>query len=175
MPRGARCAGAVRIDGEGQLVTANPATGDPGVEIRNRNLNMEAIGRVSPLQNLLATGWNTGADSLQLTLMLPPGWRVLALFCADGTRGDWLTAWTLLDLFLLLIFSLAVFRLWGFKAGLVAILAFGLAYHERRVPAAYTWLFLLIPLRSCSWYPRAWYGALSSRGGTWLSCFWRCA
>ena len=36
--------GAVRIDGEGQLVTANPQTHTPGVEIRNRNLHMEAIG-----------------------------------------------------------------------------------------------------------------------------------
>ena len=142
---GGAALGAVRIDGEGQLVTANPKTGEPGVEIRNRNLNMEAIGRVSPLENLLATGWSTGADSLQWTLMLPPGWRVLALFGADGTRGDWLTAWTLLDLFLLLIFSMAVLRLWGFKAGLVALLAFALAYHERGAPR-YTWLFLLIPL-----------------------------
>ena len=40
--------GAVRIDGEGQLVTANPQTHTPGVEIRNRNLHMEAIGRAGP-------------------------------------------------------------------------------------------------------------------------------
>ncbi len=37
--------GAVRVDGEGQLITANPKTDASGVEIRSRNLNMEAIGR----------------------------------------------------------------------------------------------------------------------------------
>jgi hypothetical protein len=59
--------------------------------------------------------------------------------------GDWLSAWTLLDLFLLLIFSLAVFKLWNWKAGLVAFLAFGLGYHEPGAPRL-AWLILLLPL-----------------------------
>jgi len=137
--------GAVKIDGEGQLVTANPQTGAAGVEVRNRQLNMEAIGRITPQGDLPATGWNTDADSLHVTLFLPPGWRMLALFGPDRVEGDWLTAWTLLDLFLLLIFSLAVGRLWGVRAGIVALLAFGLAYHELGAPR-FTWLFLLMPL-----------------------------
>ena len=37
--------------------------------------------------------------TLRVTLNLPPGWRLFALFGADWVRGDWLTAWTLLDLF----------------------------------------------------------------------------
>ena len=73
---------------------------------------------------------------------LPPGWRLLALFGADWVAGDWLSAWTLLDLFLLLIFSLAVFKLWGLRAGLVALLAFGLAYQEPWAPRL-VWFFLL--------------------------------
>lgn len=137
--------GAVRIDGEGQLVTANPKTGAHGVEIRNRNVQMEAIGRTAQARKLSAIGWNTAADSLQLTLILPPGWRVLAVLGADKVDGDWLTAWTLLDLFVLLIFSMALLRLWGVRAGLVALLALGLAYHEPAAPR-YTWLFLLLPL-----------------------------
>ena len=140
--------GAVRIDGVGQLITANPETGAAGVEIRNRNLNMEAIGRVEAIgaqSELSATGWKTDADSLQMTLTLPPGWRVFAMLGADRVEGDWLTAWSLLDLFLLLIFTLAVFRLWGVKAAIVAFLAFGLAYHEPSSPRL-TWFFLLMPL-----------------------------
>ncbi|MFV2066995.1 MAG: hypothetical protein ACC645_08435, partial [Pirellulales bacterium] len=126
--------GAVRIDGQGQLITVDPRTGAEGVEIRNRNLNMEAIGRIDRTGELLATGWQTDADSLGLTLSLPPGWRVFALFGADRVDGDWLTAWSLLDLFLLLIFSLAVLRLWGVKAGLVTYLAIGWAYHDPGSP-----------------------------------------
>ena len=138
--------GAVRIDGQGQLITAHPQTGDHGVEIRKRNLNLQAIGRIDRTQNLSATGWQSDdVDGLKWKIRLPPGWRVLALFGADEVEGDWLTAWTYLDLFLLLIFSMAVFRLWGFKAGIIALLAFGLAYHEPGVPR-FTWLFLLFPL-----------------------------
>lgn len=137
--------GAVRVDGAGQLITANRQNGAHGVEIRTRNLNMQAIGRAERGGELSAVGWRTDVDSLNLALTLPPGWRVLALFGADDVEGDWLTAWSLLDLFLLLIFSVAVFRLWGFWAGLAAFLAFGLAYHEPWAPR-YTWLFLLLPL-----------------------------
>lgn len=137
--------GAVRVDGEPQLITANPQTGTRGVEIRNRKLQMETIGRAHLSNHLSAIGWQTDVESLHLTLSLPPGWRVFGLFGADSVEGDWLTAWTLLDLFLLLIFSLAAFRLWGFGAGIVALLAFGLSYHEPGAPRL-TWLFLLMPI-----------------------------
>ncbi len=137
--------GAVRVNGDGQLITSNPATNTEGVEIRTRNLRLDAIGRIQSANAIPATGWQTDADSLGVTLNLPPGWRVLALFGADKVDGDWLTAWTLLDLFLLLIFGAAIFRLWGFWSGLIAILAFGLAYHEPGSPR-FTWLFLLIPI-----------------------------
>src|SRR4051794_36955479 len=106
---------------------------------------MDAIGRTTDTRHVSATGWNTDADSLQLTLILPAGWRVLAMLGADKVQGDWLTAWTLLDLFVVLLFSLAILRLWGFTATLVALLASALAYHERGAPR-YTWLFLLLPL-----------------------------
>jgi hypothetical protein len=137
--------GAVRIDGEPQLITANPQTGTHGVEIRNRNLQMETIGRADLTNNLSAVGWQTDVESLHLSFSLPPGWRVFSLFGADKVEGDWLTAWTLLDLFLLLIFSLAVFRLWGVGAGVVALFAFALSYHEPGAPRL-TWLFLLMPV-----------------------------
>jgi hypothetical protein len=154
--------GAVRIDGQGQLITANPQTQSHGVEIRARNLNLDALGRVERTPQLAATGWQTDADSLSMTFALPPGWRVFAIFGADQVQGDWLTAWSLLDLFLLMIFSLAVFRLWGFTAGIVAFLAFGLAYHEPGAPRL-TWLFILLPVALLRVVPegagRRWVGA----------------
>lgn len=137
--------GAVRADGQSQLITANPTTGAHGVELRDRQLNLEAVGRTDQIGNLPATGWQADAENLSLTLNLPPGWRVLALFGADSVEGDWLTAWSLLDLFLLLVFAIAITRMWNWRAGLLALLAFGLAYHEPGAPRL-TWLFLLAPL-----------------------------
>jgi hypothetical protein len=137
--------GVVRINGERQLITENPNTQAHGIELRTRNPRIEAIGRTQRGQDLSATGWQTDADSLRMTIYLPPGWRVLALFGADRVLGDWLTAWTLLDLFLLLIFTLAVFRIWGFLPALIAFMAYGLSYHEIGSPRL-TWLFLLFPI-----------------------------
>ncbi len=137
--------GSVRADGEGQLITRNPRTGASGVEVRKRDVNLEATGRMPRGAAIPASGWRTDAEGVDVTLQLPPGWRLLALFGADRVSGDWLTAWSLLDMFLLLLFTLAVFRLWGWKAGLLAFFAFGLAYHERDAPR-YVWFWLLIPL-----------------------------
>ena len=137
--------GSVRIGGQGQLVTLNPRTGAAGVEVRTRNLDLEATGRLGRPVRFPATGWRSDAESLQVTLHLPPGWRLLALFGADWVRGDWLTAWTLLDVFLLLIFTLTVFRMWGWGPAFLAFLAYGLSFHEPGAPR-YTWLLLLIPL-----------------------------
>jgi len=147
--------GSVRAGGEGQLITRNPANGAPGVEIRARNINLEATGRMKASKEMSATGWRSDADGLNVTLNLPPGWRLYALLGADWVQGDWLTAWTLLDLFLLLIFSLAVSKLWGPSAAIVAFLAFGISYHEPGAPR-YVWLALLIPLALLRVVPPGW-------------------
>ncbi|HEX5177322.1 MAG TPA: hypothetical protein VFV83_09850, partial [Chthoniobacteraceae bacterium] len=137
--------GSIRSAGQGQLITRNPENEAPGVEIRTRNIDLDATGRIDRTVNFSATGWQCDADALTTTLNLPPGWRLFALFGADWVRGDWLTAWTLLDLFLLLIFTVAVWRLHGPAAGTLAFVAFGLAYHEPGAPRL-IWLFVLVPL-----------------------------
>ena len=147
--------GSVRSHGEGQLITRNPENGAPGIEIRTRDIEIEATGRMERSPRLPAAGWRSDADSVQVTLNLPPGWRLFALFGADWVRGDWLTAWTLLDLFLLLMFTLAVFRLWGFRAAIVGFLAFALSYHEPGAPR-FIWLVLLIPLALLRVVPAGW-------------------
>jgi len=134
--------GSVRSGGTGQLITKNPVNEAAGVEIRTRNLNLEATGRMPRSARIPAAGWQTDADALRVTLNLPPGWRLFALFGADWVQGDWLTSWTLLDLFLLLIFSLAVGKLWGWRLAALAFVAFGLAYHEPGAPR-FVWLWLL--------------------------------
>jgi hypothetical protein len=155
--------GSVRSAGQGQLITRNPQNAAPGIEVRTRNINLEATGRMPRAEDLSATGWRSDADALNVTLNLPPGWRLFALFGADWVKGDWLTSWTLLDLFLLLVFSLAVFRIWGVAAALLAFLAFGLSYHEPGAPR-FAWLVLLIPLALLRVVPDGWARRLLAVG-----------
>ncbi len=147
--------GSVRSGGFGQLITRSPSTGAAGVEIRQRQLELEATGRMRNEGTQPATGWSTDAAKAEVTLNLPPGWRLFALFGADWVRGDWLTAWSLLDLFLLLVFTLAVLRLWGIGPALLAFVGFGISYHEPGAPK-YVWLALLIPLSLMRAMPQGW-------------------
>ncbi len=133
--------GSVRMDGEPQLVTLNPVTGAPGFEVRTRTLSVEAVGRADS-SAIAASGWQVGADGLQMVFHLPPGWRTWAVLGADRSTGDWITHWTLLDLFLVMVGALAVFRVWGWQAGLVTFVALGLAWHEPGAPR-YSWLALM--------------------------------
>lgn len=160
--------GSVTVNGEPQLITHNPDGGAPGFEVRSPSLDAVATGRVEVLgKTLSATGWGADVDHLGATLHLPPGYRLFAMPGADYTNGDWLTSWSLLDLFLLLLFTLAVFRLRGFLAGLLAFAAFGLAYHEPGSPR-FSWLLLLIPVALVSVLPAGRWRNVAN-GGKWAA------
>ena len=137
--------GAARMAGEGQLITRNPATGASGIEVRERKIDIEAVGRIENARQFPASGWQADVDSCSAKLHLPPGWRVFALFGAESAQGDWLTSWTLLDLFLLLVFTLAIGKLWGILPAMVAALGLGLTFHEPGAPL-WLWFFLLVPV-----------------------------
>ncbi len=162
--------GAVTSGGLGQLITRNPQTGDPGVEIRTRAINLEAVGRMNASSNIPGSGWNANAESPSVTLHLPPGWRLFALFGADWVHGDWLTAWSLLDLFVLLVFTLAVQRLWGIVPAVIAFAGFALSYHELGAPK-YEWLILMIPLALVRVVPQG-RGLRVVQATKWIALVW---
>jgi hypothetical protein len=137
--------GSVRSGEAGQLITRNPQTGAAGVEVRTRTIALEATGRMDRTPQLPASGWRADAEAVTVDLNLPAGWRLLALFGADWSHGDWLTRWTLLDLFLLLVLTMAVFRLWGLAPAALAFTAFGLSFHEPDAPR-FSLLVLLAPV-----------------------------
>ena len=137
--------GRIRVAGKGQLITRNPVTGNAGIEIRTNKIKLEAVGRIPKRGPIPAVGWLTDVDKLSMGIHLPPGWRLFACPGAEQVRGGWVSAWTLLDLFLLLLFSLAAYRLWGAKSAVVVFFGFALSFHEPGA-ARYSWFFLLIPL-----------------------------
>jgi len=136
--------GSVSIDGVGQLITRDPRTGSTGIELRSRSLQLQSSGRAQQASTYPASGWQIGVEQLNFTLNLPPGWRLFSLFGSDWVRGDWLTSWSLLDIFIVLLIILAVSRIWGFKVGGLVAATIVLTFKEPGAPQ-YLWLALLLP------------------------------
>ncbi len=132
--------GRVAVDGEERLITRNQDQPGIGVEVRRGQLSLVADSRLEKRSaQLPATGWNRPFSRVETTLNLPPGWRLLYATGADSIPGVGPARWSLLDLFIVLLTVLAVGKLWGWRWGLVALLALGLSYHE---PGAPRWIWL---------------------------------
>lgn len=157
--------GRVAVDGRDQLVTADPRTALAGTELRRGALNVQADSRLPRGGALPAVGWSASVDQLGARLHLPPGWRVLGATGVDRLPGAWVSRWTLLGFFFVLLVALGVSRLAGWRWGLLALAAVGLSYHEIGAPFL-TWLSLLGACAISSVAPegrlhraaRAWWG-----------------
>jgi hypothetical protein len=134
--------GRVAVDGQDQVVTADPETQAAGVELRRATLRMEADSRLALAGALPAVGWSTGVERLHATLNLPPGWRLLAARGVDHLPGTWTSRWTLLALFFVLLAAFGAYRLFGAGAAALSLLALGLTYGEPGAPLL-VWLSLL--------------------------------
>ncbi|KAA3623602.1 MAG: hypothetical protein DWQ08_11350 [Proteobacteria bacterium] len=136
--------GRVVLNGEPQFITRLEARGRHGVEIRPGRLELSADARIEQTDNdLPVSGWNRDLRQVNGTLHLPPGWRLLSAAGVDQVDTAWLDAWTMLDMFMVLVLSVAVFRVWGPVAGIVAFLALGLTWQSPGAPQA-VWAPLVV-------------------------------
>lgn len=148
--------GRVTIEGVDQLITEQGEAKKPGVELRKGYLNLEAESRLpARLEEIPAAGWDHDFQSVSGILNLPPGWKLLTAFGVDNVDQTWFERWSLLDLFLVLIISLAIARIWSWKWGMVALFAVGLSYHEPGAPR-FVWLNLLAALALLRFLPPGW-------------------
>ena len=131
--------------GENLLITEGQGEGQTGVEVRQSDVDLESLGRAETRGTLPVTGWDTRFADVGATLNLPPGHKLLAAPGVDSARGSWMSQWQLLDFFLVLIITIAVWRLLGRGAGVVALLALVLSFHEAFAPS-WLWLNLLIAI-----------------------------
>ncbi len=135
--------GQVVVDGQNQLVTLSEKPARHGVELRKGQITLKADSRINgDIDQLDVTGWEQNFAQVTAELNLPPGWRLLAAQGVDNVPNSWLSRWTLLDLFVLLIASLAITRLWSLYWGLFAMLTLGLLWHEAGAPH-WIWLSIL--------------------------------
>ena len=132
-------------DGENLLITKGEGDGQTGIEVRHADVEIETIGRAETRGSLPVTGWDARFAHVEATLNLPPGHKLLAAPGVDRAPGSWMSQWELLDFFMVLIITIAVWRLCGRSAGLIALGALVLSFHELNAPA-WLWLNLLVAI-----------------------------
>lgn len=139
--------GRVLVNGREQFITRRADSDRAGVEVREGELHLTADSTYSgPIATLPATGWDHDFQKVQATLHLPPGWKLLNATGIDSIVDTWIARWSLLDFFLVIIFTLAVARLYARPVlTIVAFLSFVLSYHESGAPR-WIWLAILVGL-----------------------------
>jgi hypothetical protein len=133
---------SAREAGDALLITKSAEEGKTGVELRYSDVQMESLGRSETRAAMPVTGWGSRFANVSTRLHLPPGHKLLAAPGVDNAHGSWASQWQLLDFFLVLIMTIAAWRLFGAGAGVIALLALTLSFHEIDAPA-WLWLNLL--------------------------------
>ena len=132
-------------DYENLLITNGSEEGLSGIELRRRDVAVEAIGRAETRGAMAVNGWGARFAGVSAVLNLPPGNKLLAAPGADKAPRSWVSQWQLLDFFLVLIITIAAWRLFGRAAGIIALVALVLSFHEFNAPS-WLWLNLLIAI-----------------------------
>lgn len=138
--------GFAAANGSPQFITALTEGGQPGVELRSTRLDLRADMRVPAgglEMALSAVDWDQDFASVRGQLNLPPGWRLLHTMGVDEVNDTWLQRWTLLDIFLVLVISIAIARLYGWAWGTLAVVTLALAFPEWMAPRT-VWIFVLV-------------------------------
>ena len=145
--------GRVAVDGIEQLITRQKGSNMAGVELRNGQIHLVADsvyqGNISKLP---ATGWDHDFLQVKGSLFIPPGWKLLNASGFENIHRTWVKQWTLLDFFIVLIFTIALSRLFSKSLAAVAFLTLVLIYHEPGAPV-YVWLALLIGFALLKYLP----------------------
>lgn len=156
--------GRVAVNGAPQVITQLPGGEGEGVELRDHDLDVEAVSRLGAAAGPAVLGWERDFERVAVELHLPPGWRLWHAAGPDHVQASWLARWDLWDLFLCLLIAGASGRLLGWRWGLVAALALALSYHERNAPVA-GWVAMVIAIPLLGALPagrlRAWLRTLA--------------
>ncbi len=123
------------------LITTSPDGESEGVELRQKELQLNAVGRVENYRSMPVSGWNADIDSLSATLRLPPGWALVAAKGVDRANYSWISRWSLWHIFLLLITCVAFYRLYGPKLAALSFVTLVLIFHRPGAPL-FIWLFI---------------------------------
>ena len=121
--------------GDDPLLVTQTGNGRSGVELRGTDLDLQAGLRIADRSGALpSTGWQASLESIDATLHLPYGYRLIGASGVDRSPDSWIAQWSLLDLFVVALIALLAGRLLGWRWALIAIVFLALSQHEGGAP-----------------------------------------
>lgn len=126
--------GRVAVGGTDQLVTIGKESGRAGVELRQGQLSLSADSRLPYSAEISAVSWNADFREVRSRLHLPPGWQLFHASGADDIPGTWLRRYHLMGLFLTLLATMGVWRLFGTRWAVLTICGLLLACPVSELP-----------------------------------------
>jgi len=117
------------------LLVSKGEGGGSGVELREQQLDLDAGLRLPMHRGAIpSAGWQLPLESIDATLHLPHGYRLLGAIGVDRSPDSWVGQWSLLDLFVVALIALLAGRLLGWPWALLAAGYLALAQHESAAP-----------------------------------------
>ena len=134
-----------QINNQPQLITQLANNPNSGIEIRSRDINVNAVSQLPKSTTIPVTGWSDDFNSASIKLHLPPGWSLLTATGVSSEHGSWVSRWTLWDVFAVLIIVIAIARVTKPIYGVLAAAAIILIYQRTGAPV-FIWLNLIATL-----------------------------
>lgn len=131
--------------GETLLVTNSVDSDGRGVELRSPSLQFDSTARSPRSTRIPVHGWNERMDSANLSLNLPPGYRLLHAGGVDRAPRAWSMRWTIYSVFIAAFATALGFRLGGWPLGAALAAFMLLSTHELDAPR-YSLIVLLLIL-----------------------------
>jgi len=119
---------------ERPLLVTESGSGRSGIEVRDANVRLNAGLRLPERGSSPSGGWALPLESIDATLHLPYGYRLIGAAGADHSPDSWIAQWSLLDLFVVALIGLLAGRTLGWPWALVGLGFLALAQHEQDAP-----------------------------------------
>ncbi len=125
-----------------QLITHLTNSKNAGIEVRTHEINISGISHLPRNLTVPVSGWSEEFNSVSTDLHLPPGWSLITATGTSSESGSWISAWTLWDMFLVLIIAVAIGRTTKIIYGALAAITLLIIYQRSGAPV-YIWLNLV--------------------------------
>jgi hypothetical protein len=121
-------------DQDGAVLITSLSADERGLENRYPQVDVKASGIVNATSTLPVASWQSDFERVSITLNLPPGNKLFAVFGADRVSDSWWSKWSIWASFIVLLASLAAYRLSGLVSGVLTALMLLAVYQENSAP-----------------------------------------